>query len=329
MRTPLELGAWRLRDLLYLRRSLAHFRRHGQPLDFPFKVQLQTQSRCQARCPICPYPARARELPHGAMEDALLERLLHELAAAPLLDELVFMLQNEPLLDRRLFERIGAFKRLAPAKRCSLATSGELLDRFSPDELAASGVDELLVSVNAASPATFAALTGGLSFERVCAGVERLLADPRLRARVVVGFVLTEASRRELPAALWRWTRAGARVRVTQLSNRGGDLEGFERLRPSTAPGGLAGRLAADLHRRAARRLLGPCPFPFYALSVLHDGAVLLCCHDWRRALLVGDARAQSLREIWLGPELQRARRALVDDRRQELPGCVACSTRA
>ena len=47
-------------------------------LPFFVKVQIQTDSRCNARCATCPYPETSRTLPQGKMEE---EKVYHVPAA--------------------------------------------------------------------------------------------------------------------------------------------------------------------------------------------------------------------------------------------------------
>jgi MoaA/NifB/PqqE/SkfB family radical SAM enzyme len=70
---------------------------------FPLNVQIETSSRCNAKCGFCPYPIVSKELPQGLMPDAIWKRLIDEI-----LEHRVwwvhFYYLNEPLLDRRLPE---------------------------------------------------------------------------------------------------------------------------------------------------------------------------------------------------------------------------------
>jgi radical SAM protein with 4Fe4S-binding SPASM domain len=57
-----------------------------------------------------------------------------------------------------------------------------------------------------------------------------------------------------------------------------------------------------------------------------YNGDVLLCCMDWRRRVVLGNVRKQSLREIWLGDRYQHYRQLHEEGRVNELELCSTCS---
>jgi len=50
---------------------------------FPAVVQVQTVNRCNAACPMCPYPYTVGREPYRLMPDALWEKIASECAAEP------------------------------------------------------------------------------------------------------------------------------------------------------------------------------------------------------------------------------------------------------
>ena len=80
-----------------------------EPL-FPAVLQVQTINRCNATCPMCPYPYTTHLQPREVMDDALYSKIVDECAAAPELVEFVPMAKNEPLMDAQLETRIAEFK---------------------------------------------------------------------------------------------------------------------------------------------------------------------------------------------------------------------------
>ncbi|MBU3915658.1 SPASM domain-containing protein, partial [bacterium] len=56
------------------------------------------------------------------------------------------------------------------------------------------------------------------------------------------------------------------------------------------------------------------CPFPFERMTVLWDGAVVPCCNDYDKKLILGDLRKQTLSEIWNGQEMQALRKEFISN---------------
>ena len=78
------------------------------------------------------------------------------------------------------------------------------------------------------------------------------------------------------------------------------------------------------------KRLTGPhiaCPYPFYNLVVKSNGDVVPCCVAWEKSLIVGNAREQTLAEIWKGDRLAEIHRLHLSGRSGELAACAKCDT--
>lgn len=67
-----------------------------------------------------------------------------------------------------------------------------------------------------------------------------------------------------------------------------------------------------------------PCFYPFYEVLVDYDGAVLLCPHDWRKKLIVGNLNDQTIHDLWDSNVLKRVRRNLSNGDRNFAP-CNEC----
>jgi len=66
------------------------------------------------------------------------------------------------------------------------------------------------------------------------------------------------------------------------------------------------------------------CYYPFYKMFIDHNGDVLACCNDWKRASKLGNAFEQSIKDIWTGEALEALREKLANADRSEEP-CKSC----
>ena len=311
----------------YLLRNYAKFLATGKCLDFPLSLHIQTQSFCNGRCSMCPYPTVSQKLEQGRMEWELFQKIANEAAAEPQLARALFELHNEPLLDKRTFDCIKYIKSLNPNKNCALVTNGELLDKFSLTEIAQSDIDSILVSLNAHSKEVYERVNTGLDYDRVMKNISRLLSDKTLRRKLSLSFVVTEENVHEVPEATRHWRKQGIRTRVIpEIANRAGTLDRYEKLR--LKPGYRGTPFPLRLWRRlmaSATQVIG-CHLPFSQMNVLFNGDVIICCHDWNRATVVGNVKTSSLREIWNSDRMNEIRRLILKKRYQQLESCRECS---
>jgi radical SAM protein with 4Fe4S-binding SPASM domain len=311
---------------LYLIRTYSRFLAAGECLSYPRSLHIQTQSFCNARCAVCPYPTVSKRLEQGEMEWALFERITDQLASGPAPSRVIFELHNEPLLDKRILDCVRNVKSKNPSVHCSIVTNGELLDRFSADDILASGLGHLTVSLNAHSRETYERLNIGLSYDRVTANISNLLSNERLRRRVSLSYVATGQNLDEVRRARASWKEQGVGTRVVEVTNRTGLLEGYDNVKLASRYYGdsLVSRVWGPLLSRAGR--VTGCVNPFRQLNILFNGDCIICCHDWNRATVVGNARTQSLREIWNSPRMNEVRRLVVRKRYDQIDACRGCS---
>ncbi|UCH50880.1 MAG: SPASM domain-containing protein [Chloroflexota bacterium] len=295
-------------------------------LDFPLVVQIQTQSFCNGRCSICPYPVVSRKLSQGAMDDELFSKIARELASEPLFSNLILHLHNEPLLDAKIFERVRYLKSISKGKNCNFVTNGVLLDKFSLTEIKESNIDRLTISLNAHSRETYESTNIGLDYDRVMSNIDRLISDKFLKQRLVLGFVLTQHNAAEIYQATQYWKRRGVKTRVLPIFSRGGLVKDFERLKPDGQYWGWP-LVSAVWHQLVYKipAIVG-CHRPFSDMCILYNGDIILCCQDWNRSPVLGNVAKNSLKEIWNSDKMRQVRRLLWRRRYSEIDACKDCS---
>jgi MoaA/NifB/PqqE/SkfB family radical SAM enzyme len=107
--------------------------------------------------------------------------------------------QGEPLLCPDLFGMIRLEKE--HGNTVVSVTNGTLLDQESAEEIAASGLDALRISIDGASETTFRRVRRGGSLAKVCAGVERLRRQVEIRkarTRLAITFMALLENYREM-----------------------------------------------------------------------------------------------------------------------------------
>lgn len=255
----------------------------------PRKIQVQTFTRCNAACAMCPYPdvAGASDFPHTRMEETLFRSLLEQLEGQPV-ERFSPFLMNEPLLDKRLESWLHLTRRSLPTTTLGLFTNGSPLTARRAQGLADAGLDELCVSVHGFDKATYESVMVGLSYDGVMSQLREVVtlfergALGPLRLQIVTGDVPTLTN--------------GAAMAPEWLAPHV-LLKGFSNERAVSEVESTAGLPCASVS--AAPRPL--CQRPFMKLYVLADGDCVMCNCDWRRRVILGNLNKNSLQEIWRG----------------------------
>lgn len=317
---------WALPLYPYLARSYAGFLTWGKCLNFPRAIQIQTQSRCNAQCSICPYPVTSKTLQHGVMEYSLFEKIINELAAERQAPLFMFALHNEPLMDNRIFEWIKQAKKINPKLYCILPTNGAWLDRFSLQEIKQSALDQINLSLHAGSEEVYRQINPILDFNKITQNVFHLLSDASLRQTIQMMFLLNSLNAHEIKEATQFWKRKGVRTKVIQISNRAGSLDTYKELVLKET------LYRRPLHLRLWKNLMSTirgatgCELPFYQMNILFNGDVIVCSYDWKRTTVIGNIKTDSLRSIWNCERINAVRRNLIAKRYERISACSGCS---
>jgi sulfatase maturation enzyme AslB (radical SAM superfamily) len=257
----------------------------------PFLVSanLELTNRCNLRCSFCPTGNGRMQRARGRMSTRLFRSVLER--SRPL--EFVLLFQwGEPLLHPHVARLARLARRLG--SRTFLTTNGTLLDAQRVGDLLDAGVDRVTVSVD--GDARTHEAVRGIALSRTEAGLSRLLAERDRRGAataVDVSMVVAPETEGAVDAFSRRYRGRVDRVQKIPLLTEG---------------------------RRRTR-----CREPWRGgLVVLQDGRVTACCVDHDGVLEVGDARRQTLRQIFNGEAMRRLRRAHV---RGDLPEiCARCT---
>ena len=291
----------------------------------PLSIQIQTNSACNGNCVFCPYPEISRTLEQGVMDEHLYNKIVEEISCSRYPENLIFELHNEPLIDPRTIRMIKDFKTANPNKKCIMATNGLLIDRYSAEEFVNSGIDQIIVSLNAYTNEGYAKVCG-LDYSRVCKNIETISAIPELKRKLWLSFVLNQLTAHEITQALSYWKKRDIQTRPLSLFNRAGTLQNYETLNLSKPI--VKDFFAVGLAKKIADRVLTltGCIEPFYHMNILFNGDVILCCHDWNRTTILGNAQQSTLKDIWNSRRAHDVRKLILKKQYSKIPACAKCS---
>lgn len=273
-------------DILELRR-IAGSLQDGQ---FPPQVIVETVSRCNLDCAMCPQSALTR--PRGVMSLELVRKIIDEVADyAPPSTKVWPAVMGEPLMAReRLWDVLSYAQERDVA--IHMNTNANLLDAEATRRILAYGVRELIVGLDADTPETYAKVRKNGDFARTLANVEAFIHASRNGGpKVVMQFIDVGINTHEIEPFKRRWLSKGAIVK-TRVAQGWGHWDHLLEAEHLTIP--------------MEERFM-PCPWLFRNMVVLWDGRVTQCDGDMDCKFEAGDINKQSLREVWLG-ELKRRR---------------------
>lgn len=283
----------------------------------PPRVQIQTQSGCNARCIFCPNEAVLKsDLEQGRMPEADFQGIIDELASTQP-RRVSLYLQNEPLLDKRLPEFAAYVSERIPNTSTLVTTNGTNLKESMGAALIDSGLKRLKVSIQSLDSEQNKAIMGkSCDADKV---VENVLAFKKIikekRAKhfdLRISTVVTKINEDCIEDYRRFWKSHGIRLVTSALENRGGNMENVDDLNPGEM------------------EVRDNCIRPSREMCVLFNGDAVLCCVDWHRVEVVGNVFRDSVLDVWNGSRLDHIRNAFACGDTEALPEiCVNCTESA
>jgi MoaA/NifB/PqqE/SkfB family radical SAM enzyme len=290
---------------------------------------------------------------HEPERDPLPHELEQAAAALPALRRVVLHGIGEPLLNKQLPDMIRFAK--AQGAWVLFNTNGTLLDGTWQDALIDCGLDELRVSLDAATPETFRRIRGAAAFPRIVKNLRQFVARKAERGashpRLSLWMVAMRSNVHELPALVDLAADLGIpEVYFQRLVYNGLGVAREEESVHGRAEGDLAEIIreaearahARGVHLRASGattpaeslrldtepRPWSRCRRPWTSTYVTAHGKVLPCCiapfaHADFPGMVLGDLREAGLDEIWSGEKYQAFRARLLSD--DPHPCCRNC----
>ena len=176
------------------------------------KVYVEPTSRCNLTCRTC--MRNVWDEPAGIMSDAVFARVIEGLRGCSPPPTVFFGGFGEPLFHPNIVEMVSRAKALGAS--VELITNGTLLNENLAPELINAGLDVLWVSLDGATPESYADVRLGATLSQVIANLTRL-RDLRIRSRfkpqLGIEFVAMKRNIADLPAVL----RLGRRLGVERF----------------------------------------------------------------------------------------------------------------
>lgn len=252
---------------------------------FPRAVEFQTLSTCNAKCVFCPHFQSPKEIPHGRMEDALISKIIDE-CSRHMVGRISPYLTNEPLMDKRMPAILREIRKkcLLPVKT-KINTNAGLLTEDIGRQLIEAKLSQLWISVNGYSEETYRE-SMGLDFTKTMDNINTFLDMKKTlgakRPKVIVTTIKTKLVEHELEKAQEYWAVRDVDFRIHSLDNRSGE-EATSAIRPESRVTSL--KRNCDLFLKQA--------------YIVENGDMIICCHDWRQTVKVGNVAKTSISEVW------------------------------
>lgn len=268
---------------------------------FPSQVIIDITEVCNLECIHCPHPEfkKSKYYDTRYLDTSLNAKIVDEVRdhGAGLTQYIRYSSEGEPLVHPKGYEMIEYAARNSGVF-VTLTTNGTIMNERRTKRLLDSGVHMIDISIDAATPETYASVRvkGDLNVTR--ANVLNLLAwikQSGSPTKVVVSFIEQPQNQHETEDFKTYWSEQGAdSVVVRRLHSAAGAVINVAKI------------MRAEQQREVRR----PCVYPWERIVLTPRGYLAFCPADWSQGSSICDYRDTTVLETWQSEFYSRLRAA-------------------
>ena len=307
------------------------------------RVYMDVNNKCNLRCRMCYFHLDLTKEQNVVMGRPLFDKIAAQIF--PKAASLNLSCSAEPLLVPGFPAYVKTAKSFG-VPYVLIVTNAMLLTEKISSELMESGLDQIDVSIDAATKATYESIRKGGDFERVIGNVRKLQALKKRAGRdnpsLFLDYTLMKSTIRELPDFLRIAADLGAdSVRANfmipfkrldimdeSLSKCPAETnEILDKARAAALELGLNAAIPQNIENaeQSGNTVVNKpsCRVPFESLYVISDGRVLPCTWFSMKEWQAGDMKSGSFDDIWSGPVYTELRKRFEEG--SYTPYCLNC----
>lgn len=290
---------------------------------YPMSVSIEPTTACNLACPECPSGLKAFTRPTGKLDLAKNERLLDKLKSTVFYINYYF--QGEPFLHPQFLELVKAAHRRKIYT--STSTNAHFITEKKAEEIVASGLDRLIISIDGASQETYEAYRRKGKLSKVLQASQQMVAaKKKLKSHtphLIFQFLVVKPNEKDIPRIFEMADELGideVRLKSAQVYDyiHGNPLipenDNYSRYRKKKD----GTYELKNKYKNECWRMWSSCVFTW-------DLKVVPCCFDKDAQHVLGDAVEQDFHALWSHKTYDAFRQAILTDR-SKIDICKNCT---
>jgi MoaA/NifB/PqqE/SkfB family radical SAM enzyme len=290
------------------------------PLRTPFIINIDPSDRCNFQCKFCPtgdrkLMAKTPGRNHGLLDFELYKKVIDDICEFEDKVKVIRLYKDgEPLLNPHFADMVLYAKQSGCCDRVDTTTNASLLTPQLSMAIIEAGLDRINISVEGINESQYKNFSQyKINFEKFVENI-RFFYGHHKQCEMIVkinGDILTEEEKR-------------------QFCDTFGDIadgifiESIMDCWPTFEQKKVTVNESRGIYANEIKEVL-VCPYVFYSFAVNSDGTYSLCFLDWKRTLLIGNAKDTPVTEMWNSKELREYQRLFLRGERKSHLVCGEC----
>ncbi len=292
------------------------------PLETPYSLFVDVCNACNFKCKFCAIQYANRELPFrkGCMDYDLFCKIINDLKQfSKPLKMLRLAANGEPLINKKLPEMIKCAKDAGVTEWIEFVSNASLLTPELNRKLVSAGLDRIRISIEGLGAEAYYEMSGvKIDWDQFVSNIKDLY-DHRGKCKIYIKTVDAAVDTEEKKQTFF--SVFGDMCDNISIEHVIPIWTGYDEINKD-----FEIETAEGLHGHKVKEI-EVCPFPFYSFVVNPDGEVTVCCNDWERKISMGNAKSESIYDIWNGEKYYLFLLGMLEKGRKEnFPiGCAKC----
>lgn len=267
------------------------------PLDTPFSLFIDVCNTCNFKCKFCALQtSEINMFKKQVMPWDLYKKIIDDVSQFPKRLKMLRLTANgEPLINKDLPRMIKYAKEVGRgvSEHIEIVSNASLLTPELSDAIIDAGLDRIRISIEAIDANGYEEMCGQrIDWEKFISNI-RYFYEHRKQCEVYIKTVDAAVKTEEEQEMFYK--------QFEDIC----DKISIEHIIPMWAEynkiyDNFGINKEEGLHGHALKEV-NICPTPFYSFVINPDGEVTVCCSDWRRKIIVGNANTESVVDIWKG----------------------------
>lgn len=276
----------------------------------PHCLRIENTNICNAKCIMCPRDIMTRK--QGIMSQSLFEQLIDE-AQKIGIKQINLHNFGEPLIDPNFIKKLD-YLTGKNFQKISTNTNASLLTSEIADQIAHSCLDEIYISLDAATDKTYSQIRKGLDYSTVEKNILYLIKkrnqENNKTPKVILDFLVSDLNKNEISLFKKNWYKKADHLCISSLHDWTGKTENSN-----------------QFYKKPNYRF--PCRLLWTDLVINWDGTAVLCCQDFNNTVILSKFPQESLKNIWSGEKISFFRKKQILRNFDNLHLCKNCKLKA
>jgi radical SAM protein with 4Fe4S-binding SPASM domain len=290
------------------------------PLETPFVIFIDPSSACNFKCTYCPTGhldlIKDTQRYQGVLKLELYKKIVDDFKDFKKNIKVLRLYKDgEPFLNKNLAEMIAYAKGSKKVDYIDTTTNAALMTKERLKPVLDAGIDKINISIDGMNNETYESFTKTkIDFLQIVKNV-RWLYENKGDTEVVVKIPADIINEKEKKDFFEVFGDYSDRIFVENFAPCWPEFD-VEKHTGVKITKGIYQQEITDTNI---------CPYIFYSFSVNADGLVSSCFLDWKRKLIIGDVRLESMKEIWNSKKMNQLRIMHLDGKRKKIDSCGSC----